>query len=175
MTVALPGFVPPFALQHILSALADPSPNARTTAYAFTALMFIANLSFAQVDINQRWFSRRCYERTRGQLFCALHYKALKRRDIGGNVNKGKGRKGEGEEENESADLGKVVNLMQYVRRANSRTSFFNVHFAEEMRMQSRIASGNSRLYSLRQSGSQLPWSSSISELSKSDYLTLLR
>lgn len=103
------GFVPPFALQHILAALADPSPNARTTAYAYTALMFIANLSFAQVDINQRWFSRRCYERTRGQLFCALHYKALKRRDISGVVKE----EGKGEDENERADLGKVVNLMQ--------------------------------------------------------------
>lgn len=104
------GFVPPYALQQILVALADPSPDAKLKAYMFTVLMFLANLSFAQVDLNQKWFSRRCYERTRGQLFCALHYKALKRRDISGKVKKGKG---SDEEESEGADLGKVVNLMQ--------------------------------------------------------------
>ena len=74
--------------------------------------MFLANLSFAQVDMNQKWFSRRCYERTRGQLFCALHYKALKRRDISGKV-KEEGGEEDDEASKESADLGKVVNLMQ--------------------------------------------------------------
>jgi len=62
----------------------------------------------------QTWHTRRCYERTRGQLFCLLHYKALKRRDISG---KPPISTDEEEEENEetNADLGKVVNLMQYV------------------------------------------------------------
>ncbi len=69
------GFVPPYALQRILQALSDPSPNAKTTAYFFAVVAFLANLSFAQVDVNRLWFTRRCYERTRGQLFCALHYK----------------------------------------------------------------------------------------------------
>ncbi len=69
------GFVPPYALQRILQALADPNPNAKSTAYLFAVIAFLANLSFAQVDVNQGWFTRRCYERTRGQLFCALHYK----------------------------------------------------------------------------------------------------
>jgi hypothetical protein len=70
--------------------------------------MFLANLSFAQVDLFQRWHTRRCYERTRGQLFCALHYKALKRRDVTGIVQNA-------EDEASSADLGKIVNLMQCV------------------------------------------------------------
>ncbi|CDO75190.1 hypothetical protein BN946_scf184866.g31 [Trametes cinnabarina] len=105
------GFVPPYALQRILTALADPSPDAKNTAYMFAVVTFFAHLSFAQVDINKLWFTRRCYERTRGQLFCALHYKALKRRDIGAQT-----AKKDGEEDGDGhADLGKIVNLMQWV------------------------------------------------------------
>lgn len=69
------GFVPPYALQRILSALADPTPESRTIAYLFALATFLANLSFAQLDLYKDWHTRRCYERTRGQLFCALHYK----------------------------------------------------------------------------------------------------
>ncbi|OJT02453.1 ATP-dependent bile acid permease [Trametes pubescens] len=101
------GFIPPYALQRILTALADPAPGAKNTAYLFAVVAFLANLSFAQVDINKLWFTRRCYERTRGQLFCALHYKALKRRDIGAQVTK------KDDDDEGSADLGKIVNLMQ--------------------------------------------------------------
>ncbi|KAI8980033.1 P-loop containing nucleoside triphosphate hydrolase protein [Trametes punicea] len=103
------GFVPPYALQRILTTLADPSPGAKDTAYLFAVVTFLAHLSFAQVDINKLWFTRRCYERTRGQLFCALHYKALKRRDVGTQMT----RKEEEQEEEGNADLGKIVNLMQ--------------------------------------------------------------
>lgn len=106
-----PGFVPPFALQRILSALADPTPGARSSAYLYTLVFFFANLSFAQVDVMQRWHTRRCYERTRGQMFCALHYKALKRRDISGQTT-AKSKSGD-EDEEAGADLGKIVNLMQ--------------------------------------------------------------
>jgi hypothetical protein len=60
------------------------------------------------VAVLSRWHSRRCYERTRGQLFCLLHWKALRRRDVGG-ISVAMG------EERDFADLGKVVNLMQYV------------------------------------------------------------
>lgn len=45
------------------------------------------------------------------QLFCLLHYKALKRRDIGGKTNTETGNV----TTNDSADLGKIVNLMQSV------------------------------------------------------------
>lgn len=107
------GFVPPYSLQRILAALAETSPNARATAYLWTFVFFLSNLSFAQVDVLQRWHTRRCYERTRGQLFCALHYKALKRRDITSQT-KQKPEDGK-EDEKAGADLGKIVNLMQYV------------------------------------------------------------
>jgi hypothetical protein len=88
-----------------LSALSVNNNESRRKAFKWALVTFVAHLSFAQVDLFQSWHTRRCYERTRGQLFCTLHYKALKRRN-------GSGKKGaDGEEE--SADLGKIVNLMQ--------------------------------------------------------------
>ncbi|KZT30801.1 P-loop containing nucleoside triphosphate hydrolase protein, partial [Neolentinus lepideus HHB14362 ss-1] len=104
--VAVVGFVPSYALQQILSALSNPSPEANKTAFTFAVVTFLAHLSFAQTALFQTWHARRTYERTRGQLFCVLHYKALKRRDISGIAASVDGA-------SESADLGKVVNLMQ--------------------------------------------------------------
>lgn len=100
------GFVPPYALQEILKALESKAPGARTTAYNWALVVFLAHLSFAQKDLIQRWHQRRCYERTRGQLFCALHYKSLKRQDVVGKA-------GGQDDGQDSADLGKIVNLMQ--------------------------------------------------------------
>jgi len=101
------GFVPPYALKEILSALSSNAPHAKTRAYFWTLVTFVAHLSFAQVDLFKSWHTRRCYERTRGQLFCTLHYKSLKRQEVSGRVQK------DGEMKN--ADLGKIINLMQYV------------------------------------------------------------
>ncbi|KAJ7786610.1 pleiotropic drug resistance ABC transporter [Mycena metata] len=105
---AVVGFVPAYALKEILAALADPTPEARSTAYYWTLVTFLAHLSFAQVDLIQSWHTRRCYERTRGQLFCTLHYKSLVRQEMSGKINAK-----EGEEEADNANLGKIVNLMQ--------------------------------------------------------------
>jgi hypothetical protein len=105
---AVIGFVGPFALQKILSALEDNSGKPRSTAYFWAFATFASHLSFAQLDIFQIWHTRRCYERTRGQLFCAIHHKALKRQDISGKVSHEDGEGG-------NADLGKILNLMQSV------------------------------------------------------------
>ncbi|KAJ3535367.1 hypothetical protein NMY22_g6525 [Coprinellus aureogranulatus] len=99
-------FVPPYALQKILSVLRDDTVEARHAAYFWAFMTFLAHLSFAQVDLYQRWHTRRCYERTRGQLFCLIHYKSLRREEASGHVVKGEG-------EEARADLGKIVNLMQ--------------------------------------------------------------
>jgi len=90
----------------ILSALDNPTSESIATAKYWAFITFLAHLSFAQVDLFKNWHTRRCYERTRGQLFCALHYKALRRRDISGRITG---------EDADGADLGKIVNLMQYV------------------------------------------------------------
>ncbi|KIK70611.1 hypothetical protein GYMLUDRAFT_89627 [Collybiopsis luxurians FD-317 M1] len=102
---AVVGFVPAYALREILSALENNTPENRNTAYFWAFITFLAHLSFAQKDLIQQWHTRRCYERTRGQLFCMIHFKALKRQDVNGHVDI--------EGENKSADLGKIVNLMQ--------------------------------------------------------------
>ncbi|KAG6919005.1 hypothetical protein DXG01_009715 [Tephrocybe rancida] len=100
------GFVPSYALKEILAALSTDDRDAKRTAYFWTLMTFLAHLSQAQVDILQLWHTRRCYERTRGQLFCSIHYKSLKRQDVSGEINP------DGDD-HKSADLGKIVNLMQ--------------------------------------------------------------
>ncbi|EJD03804.1 P-loop containing nucleoside triphosphate hydrolase protein [Fomitiporia mediterranea MF3/22] len=98
-----------YSLQRILSAL-ESTPRALPEAYFFAFVTFVLHLSFAQVDLFQIWHSKRSYQRTRGQLFCIIHYKALKRRDLIGAA-------GSSKEESitsiNGADLGKIVNLMQ--------------------------------------------------------------
>ncbi|KAG8747893.1 hypothetical protein FRC10_010512 [Ceratobasidium sp. 414] len=111
MYSAIVGFVPPYALQRILRSLeqAQPGDPAPREAYIWALVTFLTHMSFAQIDVVHRWHIRRCYERTRGTLFCALHYKALKRRDLSGAVATGK----DGEKELSGADIGRIVNLMQ--------------------------------------------------------------
>ena len=99
--------MPPYGLKEILFALASDAPEAKNRAYYWTFVIFITHITFAQADLFQSWHSRRCYERTRGQLFCIMHYKSLKRQEISGRVDP------EGETNN--ADLGKTLNLMQSV------------------------------------------------------------
>ncbi|KAG8820432.1 hypothetical protein FRC19_008875 [Serendipita sp. 401] len=133
------GFIPAYALKQLLSILATPDDgsnngawgNKYVQAHYYALMTFVANLSFAQCDLAQGWCTRRCYERTRGVIFCALHYKALRRRVIGGaapappksdkvDQEEQPGNKGDGNakdmqaelEQERSADLGKVVNLM---------------------------------------------------------------
>ena len=106
--------MPPYALKEILSALASDTPEAKTRAFYWTFVIFIAHLSSAEANLLQSWHTRRCLERTRGQLFCAVHYKSLKRQENNGRA------KPEGETKN--ADLGKTLNLMRSVsRELNSR------------------------------------------------------
>lgn len=115
------GFVPPYALKEILSALTSDVPAAKNQAYYWTLVTLIAHLSFVQVDLFQSWHTRRCYERTRGQLFCTLHYKSLKRQEISGRV--------EHEGETTNADLGKIVNLMQSVLRGPISRNVLTLYF----------------------------------------------
>lgn len=111
---AVAGFIPPYALKRLLAILANPMDNRKALleAHFWAFVTLAANMTFAQCDLFQGWHTRRCYERTRGQIFCALHYKALKRRDFSGktsdDVEDGADEKG--------ADLGKVVNLMSSVK-----------------------------------------------------------
>ena len=99
----------PYALKEILSALASDAPDEKNRAYYWAFVVFVTELSLAQANLFQNWHTQRCYERTKGQLFCIIHYKSLKRQEISGRVN--------AEGETSSADLGKTLNLMQSVFR----------------------------------------------------------
>lgn len=122
---AVAGFLPPYALKQLLAILANNDMDGKQKlirAHYYALLTFVAHLSFAQCDLAQSWCTRRCYERTRGMIFCALHWKALRRRVAGGvlkqaehnpeNSDSSKQQESDAEKER-SADLGKVVNLMQ--------------------------------------------------------------
>jgi hypothetical protein len=148
---AVIGFVGPFALQKILSALEDGSGEARSTAYFWALATFGSHLSFAQLDLFQRWHTRRCYERTRGQLFCAIHHKALKRQDVSGKVS-------HEDDEEGNADLGKILNLMQSVPcwTVNSSTIVLTRKLLEVTRMPCLNVSGSFLLYSPPQYGLSL-------------------
>ncbi|KIO19698.1 hypothetical protein M407DRAFT_82489 [Tulasnella calospora MUT 4182] len=107
-------FVPSFCLQRILMALESHDPARRKEAYFYALGTFIFHCSFAQLDLFGDWHARRCYERSRGQMFCAIHWKSLKRRDMRGKTSANKSDK-EGQEDEESAntaDIGRVVNLI---------------------------------------------------------------
>ncbi|KAH9820759.1 P-loop containing nucleoside triphosphate hydrolase protein [Melampsora americana] len=104
-------FVATYALKRILDALA--AGGRRNEAATWAAVHFLCNLSFAQFDLFGRWHSRRCYERTRGQLFNILHHKALRRKDKSTLATAITNSKKEQEEtEKSSANIGKISNLM---------------------------------------------------------------
>lgn len=145
--------MPPYALQQILIDLAKQTPEARQDAYKWALIVFIANLSFAQVDLFQRWHTRRCYERTRGQLFCALHYKALTRLDAGGKM---------GSDEDAPADLGKIVNLMQSAQITINPLMCTQRLTLEAMRMLFHSGFGSSPVSLRRPCALGLLWFSSI-------------
>lgn len=109
MLIAIPGFVPPYALNRILAIIGDRTNPDKSSACLYALLTFVAHISFAQADLFQNYHSRRAYERARGQLFCAIHYKALNRLDLSGQSLE--------DDEDAPADLGKVVNIMQSVSR----------------------------------------------------------
>ena len=71
-------------------------------------------MSFAQMDLVQSWHSRRAYERTRGQLFCALHWKALKGKDTRGKINQETlDEEGATKKQEETSVIGRITNLMR--------------------------------------------------------------
>lgn len=71
------------------------------------------------MDLLQGWHSRRAYERTRGQLFCALHWKALKAKDVKGKVSGSQQTDEDGKEGKQAkkkdtsvSGIGRITNLM---------------------------------------------------------------
>lgn len=85
-TLALVGLaltlLSPVLLQRILSSMNDPaSPRSATLAYA--TLLGAARLLVAQCDVFKLWYSRRAYERSRGEMITMLYEKTLNRKILG--------------------------------------------------------------------------------------------
>ncbi|WAQ92564.1 hypothetical protein PtA15_17A45 [Puccinia triticina] len=109
---AVVGFVSTYAIKRILDGL---SFGDRSLSFKFAILHFLCNMSFAQLDLCGKWHARRCYERTRGQLFNILHDKALRRKDMSGVVlSKPSSSESEETDKNDQshANIGKISNLM---------------------------------------------------------------
>lgn len=68
----------PVILQRLLQSMEDPlSP--RNAAITYAAISLFVRLVSAQAGIFDLWYSRRCYERSRGEMIMMLYAKTLRR------------------------------------------------------------------------------------------------
>lgn len=68
-------------LQQILRAMEDPEAPRRDAA-TFAMLALIARLVAMQSSILHLWYSRRCYERSRGEMITMIFEKTLARKIV---------------------------------------------------------------------------------------------
>ncbi|KAK3905647.1 P-loop containing nucleoside triphosphate hydrolase protein [Staphylotrichum tortipilum] len=69
----------PILLKQLLAALTAAQPSPRT-ALVYAGITLVARLVKAQSGVFSLWFSRRCYERSRGEMITMIHEKTLKRK-----------------------------------------------------------------------------------------------
>ncbi len=69
----------PILLKQLLAALTAAQPSPRT-AIVYAGITLFARLVKAQSGVFSLWFSRRCYERSRGEMITMIHEKTLKRK-----------------------------------------------------------------------------------------------
>ncbi|KAL8918729.1 MAG: hypothetical protein Q9172_005299 [Xanthocarpia lactea] len=79
---ALADFAGPVLLQQLLRAMQD-SFALRTRAVTFVALSLLVRLVACQSSVFSLWYSRRSYERSRGEMITMLYEKTLSRKIIG--------------------------------------------------------------------------------------------
>ncbi|KAI4091192.1 MAG: hypothetical protein L6R37_007773 [Teloschistes peruensis] len=79
---ALSNFAGPVLLQQLLRAMEDVFAP-RSKAITFAALSLLVRLIACQSSVFSLWFSRRCYERSRGEMITMLYEKTLTRKLIG--------------------------------------------------------------------------------------------
>ena len=75
-------FAGPVLLQQLLRAMED-SFAPRTRAVTFAALSLLVRLVACQSSVFSLWYSRRSYERSRGEMITMLYEKTLSRKIIG--------------------------------------------------------------------------------------------
>lgn len=76
------GFSAPVLLQQLLRSMEDTS-RPRTDAVTYAVLSLIVRLVATQSSVVNLWFSRRCYERSRGEMITMIFEKTLGRKVIG--------------------------------------------------------------------------------------------
>ncbi|KAI4143327.1 MAG: hypothetical protein L6R39_004607, partial [Caloplaca ligustica] len=79
---ALCSFAQPVLLQQLLRAMEEVSAP-RSKAIAFAVLTLLVRLAACQSSVFSLWFSRRSYERSRGEMITMLYEKTLSRKIIG--------------------------------------------------------------------------------------------
>ncbi|BGP48208.1 hypothetical protein JCM10450v2_004080 [Rhodotorula kratochvilovae] len=90
LTSSFLSYASPFFLKQILEALTPPAPGTpydptlRQSAYIYALLAFVAQVSRAEVDLQQLWHERRAITRARTALMGEVYEKALKRKDASG-------------------------------------------------------------------------------------------
>lgn len=115
-------YASPFFLKQVLEAIENPSPEARSKAFIYALLSYLASLLRSQFDLQHLWLSHRASTRIRSELMTSIYDKALRRKDFSGVANKdadsgtGKSKHSKASEEGEKpksgADVGKIVQLM---------------------------------------------------------------
>ena len=77
-----PGLSTPVLLQQILRAMEGPGPSHHKAAM-FAVLRVLLRLVSVQSGVLNLWYSRRCYERSRGEMITMIFEKTLGRKIIG--------------------------------------------------------------------------------------------
>lgn len=107
----LMNFAVPIALQQLLRRMQDPNSPPRA-AITYGMLILVARLVSAQVAQLNTWYSRRSYERSRGEMITTMYEKTMSRKismvGSGGLVDDPKEM-----EQRRAASKGKIFNLMR--------------------------------------------------------------
>ncbi|KKA29310.1 hypothetical protein TD95_002387 [Thielaviopsis punctulata] len=99
-------------------ALLEPIQKGNVrAAVVYAVLILIANVACAQSQVFSLWFSRRAYERSRGEMITMIYEKTLRRKAFtfpGHREDDGDGDgDGQTEDKNSPASTGKILNLMR--------------------------------------------------------------
>jgi len=100
----LANFAVPILLQQLLRSMGDGNAP-KSAAVTYAVLSLIVRLIAAQADVLSLWYSRRAYERSRGELITMLSEKTLSRKMVGGLHQAN---------QKEAASMGKIMNLIRF-------------------------------------------------------------
>ncbi|GJJ10347.1 hypothetical protein Clacol_004573 [Clathrus columnatus] len=78
------------------------NPEARSRAYIYAFLSFLATLLQGEADLQHLWYGRRATTRIRSSLMAAIYAKALVRKDFSGIIDKKQGEENSGESGSQS-------------------------------------------------------------------------